>query len=411
MKIGKYISELLYSHETVILPGFGSFSTRYVPAKFVSEKNIVEAPAKVVDFSPEPKEGFTPLTALIAEREGMTEDAVNDFFRKLAPEINQSLQEGQKVQLEKIGLFQMDEKGEIQFSHDKSVNYLNEDTGVSHIKAPAFSPPEAPPAEKDQPADGDAGATDDKPADETADKTADQPADQPAGEPAGEHADHPADESAGSTPDKAEGESAGEQTEKAADTAASATDNKPAGEKAGEPTPPPQTANEPKDDAKRSGGFQWLFYIGIPLLVILLILLLRFDYFFGGEGVFRTQETVEQIEPVPSEPADPPATDEPEEEIAEPEPAPTDPDIEPPAPEAGRPVYYIVVGSFRNESEAHKLARQLRAEGANLASVFMQTPAEYHRVCYGYYYDLDEAKDQKATLDGELRDKAWILHR
>ena len=360
MKIGKYISELLFTHETVILPGFGSFSTRYVPARFISEKNIVEAPAKIADFSPEPKEGYTPLTAVIAEREGMTEKEVIDFFGKLAHEINGSLQSGKKVELENIGLFQMDEKGEIHFSPDKSINYLKEDTGVSHVKAPVFTPP----AEEDQPA----GTPEDEPEKEPVNKTAEEdttPPFQAATEP----------------------ETTKEMTEHN------------------------ETSNEKR---KSSGGFWWLLYIAIPLLVILLILLLRFDYFFGDEGVIRRQATVERVEPVPSEPAEPADTtliDEPDEEVTEPEPVPADPDIEPPSPEAGRPVYYIVVGSFRNEREAQKLARQLRSEGASLASVFMQTPSEYHRVCYGYYYALEEAENITASLDDELRGKAWILHR
>lgn len=359
MKIGKYISELLFTHETVILPGFGSFSTKYVPARFIAEKNIVEAPARIADFSPEPKEGFTPLTSVIAEREGMTEHAVNDFFAKLAGEINESLQSGKKVELENIGLFLMDEKGDIHFTPDRATNYLKEDTGVSHVKAPAFTP-----SEEDQPAAA----------------SGDNPGEKPSDIPA-EEGTTPAPQAATEHETKKEMKAKGEKN------------------------------NEQK---KGSGGLWWLFYIGIPILVILLILFLRFDYFFGGDGLFRRQATVERIEPVPSEPAtetDTTLVDEPGEEIADPEPVPADPDIEPPPPEAGRPVYYIVVGSFRNEMEAEKLARQLRSDGAPLASVFMQTPAEYHRVCYGYYYDLEEAENHKASLDDELREKAWILHR
>ncbi len=367
MKIGKYISELLYIYDTVILPGFGSFSTTYVPARFVAEKNIVEAPARIADFSPVPKEGHTPLTRVISEQEGMTETAVNDFYGKLVNEIDQSLQSGKKVELENIGLFQLDENGEIRFSPDRNMNYLKEDTGVSHVKAPAFIPS----AIKDESGD-------------TADSI-------------------PADEGQTIPPPGAANE----------------PEPEPADEPATEPETEPETAMREKDETnnekrKSSGGLWWLFYIAIPLLIILLILLLRFDYFFGSEGLFRRQATVERVETVPSEPAEPAETtliDEPGEEITEPDPIPSDPDIEPPPPETGRPVYYIVVGSFRNETEAQKLARQLRSDGAPLAMVFMQTPADYHRVCYGYYYDLEEAESHKASLDGELREKAWILHR
>lgn len=355
MKIGKYISELLYTHDKVILPGFGTFSTTYVPAKFVADKNIVEAPARIADFSPIPKNGPTPLTRILVEREGMTENAVNDFYKKLVAEITQSLESGKKIELENIGLFQMDEEGEVHFSPDRSTNYLKEDTGVSHVKAPVFTP----------------SSMEDEPKDTNESK--------------------PADEEEIISPAQAI-------TEPEHETETEMTEN-----------------DEANNEKKRSaGGFWWLFYIVIPLLIILLILLLRFDYFFGSEGLFRRQATIERVEPVPSvpvEPVDPKVVEEPVEEITEPDPVPPDPDIEPPPPETGRPVYYIVVGSFRNEMEAQNLARELRSDGAPLASVFMQTPAEYHRVCYGYYYDLGEAESIKASLDDELREKAWILHR
>ncbi|MFP4467484.1 MAG: SPOR domain-containing protein [Bacteroidales bacterium] len=379
MKIGKYISELLYTHDRVILPGFGSFSTVYVPAKFVAEKNIVEAPARIADFSPAPREGHTPLTPVIAKREGMTEAAVNDFYRKLVREITQSLESGKKVELENIGLFQMNEEGEIQFSPDRSVNYLKEDTGVGHIKAPAFTPS----SEEETPGD-----TDENP---------------------------PADEEITTSPPQ----TAPGQEDEAAPEPETTTEPETSIDPDTNTEPETETAMKEKDETtnenrRSSGGLKWLFYIGIPLLVILLILFLRFDYFFGGEGLFRRQATVEQVDPAPTAPVgtdEPTAVKEPEEETTEPEPVPSDPDIEPPPPETGRPVYYIVIGSFRNETEAQELARELRSDGAPLASVFMQTPAEYHRVCYGYYYDLEEAESMKASLDDELREKAWILHR
>lgn len=360
MKLGKYISELLYHHDFVILPGFGTFSTRYVPAKFIPEKKIVESPTKVADFAPEPKDGDTPLPAYIAEKEGKPVEKVNDFISDVVKEIRQSLQRGKRVELEQLGIFHLDTDGSFHFEPDRSINFLDEATDIPEVKTPLTTTSEEPEKHSGASAAAIGGKMGSAPAvDENQKKTA-----KPVAESENIH---------------------------------------------------PKLHEKMKEKkTKLPPALKWLAYIIIPLLVILIILFLSFTYFFGETGLFRRFER--PVTEIPAEvPEQPEIIEEPavpeEEELVEPEPVTPDPALEPPRPDPDRTVYYVVVGSFRNGMKAQQLAEKLRKEGADLAHVFMETPSKYHRVCYGYYYDLAEAKTQKARLRDDLRDIAWILHR
>ncbi len=337
MKVGKYISDLLFHHESIVLPGFGTFSTRYVPARFIPEKKIVESPSKIAHFSPGQTGGDSPLPQYIAEKEGKSVENVVSYLGDMVKEIKYSLESGKKVEFEDLGIFYMDADGNYQFEPNREVNYLDQATDVPRV----VTPPNL-----------DSSKQDSRPA--------------PVGVP----------DEAYSSNQKSE-------------------------------------ENMKEKKTKLPPAVRWLAYILIPLLIILILLFANFSFFFGEGGLLRRGErpvaerTAEEARPetAPAEEiTEPEAITEEEAEIA-------DPTAEPPRPEPGRNVYYIVVGSFRNEVKARSLAEDLRKEGASLAHVLGSTPSNYFRVCYGYYYELEEAERQKAGLSDDLRQVAWILHR
>ncbi len=335
MKIGKYISELLYHHEVVVLPGFGSFTTKYVPARFIPEKKIVESPAKRAHFSETGKDGDSILPAYIAQQEGKSIQEVNHTLGEIVNNIHESLRQGKKVELENLGIFSKDAEGMIGFTANENINYLDE--GSETVAVPTATPPVS-----------------------------------------------------------------AEVTESLEATT----------------PPPPPPVSEPKSEDPKKRRLPpflwWLAILIIPLIIILIVLLLNFDFFFGECRLFRgpdrpvTEITDEKEEEVADDEAEDEWMD--DEEISI-EPAPVEEEVIPLTPEPGRKTYFLVVGSFRNEYQASQFAERLRNDGAVQAQVFMRTPANYYRVCYGFYYDLAEAQAQKANLPDDLRQIAWILHR
>lgn len=363
MRLGKHISELLFVHEKVILPGFGCFSTRYIPASFSREKGVVEPPAKCADYSPEPSGGETPLLHYMAQQESKSIGETEAFISKVVAEVHRNLQSGKKVELEQLGVFHMDATGAYHFEPDRQINFLDDSAGLGEIKTPEQAP----------------------------------------------SVEAPAYAIPKSSRDKDDGPGS-EDTSKSTHIVDTKSENDT------------QTQNyEEMTEEKRSGNlppaFKWVAYTIVPLIVILIILFLNMEFFFGQGGLFRRSDkpVVETPSPVVQDPAkDVPALHKEEEPdklaVREEEKTPSL-RRDPSRPEPGRPVYYLLVGSFRNEEFASSLVNKLQGSGAHMAAILETTPAGFHRVSYGFYYDLEEAKAQKENLTGEFRDIAWILHR
>jgi len=378
MKLGKHISDLLYEHEQVLVPGLGTFYTAYMPARFIPEKKIVEAPRKEARFDSSLAEGETPLIDYIASAEGVEKDKVVEFLADVTSEIGSVLEHGKTVELENLGKLSKDPSGAFHFDPNPEINYLSDAPGVQEIRTPPSRTP-----------------TPVTPPGETGTKKEDREA---------EHADEPASSDAGQD----------NHTAYIEDTAAHVPDEDT-------PTKTPETMNEKNEKKKRPSVLAWLLILGIPILIILLILSFHFNIFLMKERIiggmpflFPDRETVAPVHEV--DPDDMATI--PDEEIKDPLADVPDkpkevPEEEPPkiTPEPGRPVYYLVVGSFRNPDKAEKLVSQLKETGADRASVLGPTPSRYHRVSYGFYYDLNEASARKQNLPPELREVAWILHR
>ncbi len=373
MRLGKHISALLNEYENVIVPGLGTFTTKYMPAKFIPEKKVVEAPRKIADFRAEPMDGQTPLIAYMAKQEGVTDMEARLFLEKVVREIHMTIEAGKTVELENLGHFRKKADGELQFDANPDINYLAESSGTDAVQTPeqhTEGVPVSPPHDKQEM------------------------------ESKQKHISHPPDKKhADDMQDMVYTDASVSETHHRTDT-----QNK-------------TTMTEQEGKKQRPAALGWLLIIGIPLLVILVVLLLNFNYFFGEEGLvsnwrfFRPDK--EEVAIIPEEDPDE-IRDDLVEEIEEPtvpDPDTKDPDADLLAPEPGRPVYYLVVGSFRNEVKADKLVRELEALGANRASLLEKTPSHYHRVSYGFYHDLDEARRHKENLPEELRRVAWILHR
>ncbi len=368
MTIGKYISKLLQKHDSVVFPGFGTFTTRYYPAKFIQEEKIVKAPAKLAHFDAEPKNGDTTLTLFIADAEGKRHEEVIEFCHNWVRETDQVLDAGGKIELDKIGLFFKDTTGSLMFEPDESINYLAIDSGLPEISTPEQKPVDTV----------------------SEDKTKHPPQVTPIKRPE-----------------------------------AKSKESQPYS-----PDIPKQKTHEAMTDPKKEErnkaaalppALKWTAIIIIPLLVILIILFLNYNFFFGDDGLFVSRDPVVVEAPtdmLPVEPVEEPFEEIIEEEFLTPEPGPEpepaltyDPYAEPPKADPYRPVYYVIVGSFENVNNASQLALKLRKEGHQLASVLDVIPRGFHRTYSGYYYDLNEAQASKQNLREGLREIAWILHR
>ena len=359
MKIGKYISELLFTSDFVVLPGFGEFTPKYIPARFVPEKKKVEAPSKIVAFSTKNKtDDKNVLAEYMAKQEGTSLEKAKEFVSSFVNEMNNSLKSGKKVELESIGQFSMAPNGVIEFDPDSSINYLSDSAGLKSVKEP----------EKKEPTQA---KTD---ADKVLDKANEV---------------------------------------KKEDKKEIGADAKPVDKLKPEETgkkPSESTAFKPINEKKGlPAGLKWVAFLVAPILVIGIVFAFTHEYFIGDKAIdikslfTKKDQPTEVIVPVVDRE---PLLD--AEDIID---QTTETTATPSTPEPGRRVYYIIVGSFEEEHNAHIYVDELQRKGAVNAKAFPKNPLGFYRVSYGFYYDLREAEQILTTVQQTENADAWILHR
>lgn len=133
MDISSYISELLYSHNCVIIPGFGGFVASYRPAASDANKHTYYPPSKHIAFNENLRTNDGLLAHHISLRENISfEQALSriDAFISL---LRESLSVQKKASLPDIGAFSMS-KGRLVFEPSQH-NFLTDSFGLSPVQA------------------------------------------------------------------------------------------------------------------------------------------------------------------------------------------------------------------------------------------------------------------------------------
>ncbi len=151
MNIEKHISDLLYTHDCVIIPGFGGIIGNYSPAYVHPVKHVFYAPYKQLVFNKNLYLNDGVLANYIAREEGITYIAALDNLHRYAGELKSKIEKGQKVEIKSVGTFQLDAEKNIQFIPDKTINYLLSSYGLSSFQSQAILRDKELKAFKDRP--------------------------------------------------------------------------------------------------------------------------------------------------------------------------------------------------------------------------------------------------------------------
>ncbi len=135
----KYINELLYRYECVILPGFGAFLTRRQSATIQEATNSFFPPKKLISFNSQLKNNDGLLANYIAAAEHISyTDAVAKIQRYVLS-LNEKMAQGKRLELTNIGAFFTSIENTLQFEPLQEVNYLTEAFGLSTFVSPAIN--------------------------------------------------------------------------------------------------------------------------------------------------------------------------------------------------------------------------------------------------------------------------------
>jgi len=136
MKIEHYISQLLYRHQCVTVPGFGAFLAEIQSAYLYAATHSFYPPKKVVSFNPNLKNNDGLLANHIAESEKTTyENAVHAIESELA--IWKSILEvNGHFTLKNIGEIALTAENNLLFTPADTINYLPEAFGLTTFVSP-----------------------------------------------------------------------------------------------------------------------------------------------------------------------------------------------------------------------------------------------------------------------------------
>ncbi|WP_405208815.1 SPOR domain-containing protein [Aquimarina sp. LLG6339-5] len=134
----KYISELLYRYECVILPGFGAFLTKRQPAMIQKSTHAFFPPQKIISFNSQLQNNDGLLANYIATAENISyTDAVAKIQRYVLS-LRNKMANGKRLELDGIGSFYTSVEDTLQFEPSQNTNYLTEAFGLNSFISPSI---------------------------------------------------------------------------------------------------------------------------------------------------------------------------------------------------------------------------------------------------------------------------------
>jgi hypothetical protein len=136
MNLEKYICDLLFEHECVIVPGFGGFITNFEPARIHETNFSIEPPRKFVVFNSNLKINDGLLATKVSRHEACSFDEAMHNIRREVLAWNQRLKTGKTILLPGLGLFRQNKEGKTEFEPEKDQNFLAESFGLTNLIYP-----------------------------------------------------------------------------------------------------------------------------------------------------------------------------------------------------------------------------------------------------------------------------------
>ena len=140
MTVEKYINELLYRYDCVIVPNFGGFITNKIGAKVNSFTHTFHPPTKQITFNTHLKQNDGLVVSYIAAVENISFEKALAKINASVTSWNESLKNGAVV-FENIGALAFNEEKQLIFEPQKEHNFLTNSFGLSTVSSPAIKHP------------------------------------------------------------------------------------------------------------------------------------------------------------------------------------------------------------------------------------------------------------------------------
>ena len=138
MKMETYISDLLYRHDCVIIPGLGGLITNYRSAKIHPLSHTLQPPSKSIRFNLNLQDDDGLLANYVSSCESISFASAQRKIEHFVFSIHNDLEHKKEAILPKIGILSVNLNGILYFEPDLKVNYLPDAFGLESIQSPVI---------------------------------------------------------------------------------------------------------------------------------------------------------------------------------------------------------------------------------------------------------------------------------
>ena len=138
MNIAQYISELLFEHECVVIPGFGGFIANDRSATVSRITHQFSPPFRKIMFNIHLSANDGLLINHIANVEVLTYVEAKHIVDEFTKHCREEIKKGNKIVFDKIGVLFKNTEGHIVFEQHEKVNYNSDAFGLGSFYSPAI---------------------------------------------------------------------------------------------------------------------------------------------------------------------------------------------------------------------------------------------------------------------------------
>lgn len=138
MRLEAFLTDLLYDHDCVIIPGFGGLVANYRPARLNKVTHVIKPPSKHVGFNRNLTHNDGLLVSHIARIINRSYNEVQAEVEELVAGYHQQLLQGERVVWQGIGLIFRDRSGSMQFVPQEQENFLLDAYGLVPVQLRAI---------------------------------------------------------------------------------------------------------------------------------------------------------------------------------------------------------------------------------------------------------------------------------
>ena len=133
LNFDQLLKDLLYKHNCVVIPGFGGFVAKRIPARFDFENGKVFPPSKQVLFNPNLIDDDGLILHAISS---INKISYEESSHKLSLEVENwknQIEKGESIDFYAIGRLHLDKRGRFIFHQDGNSNHLKDSIGLEEI--------------------------------------------------------------------------------------------------------------------------------------------------------------------------------------------------------------------------------------------------------------------------------------